>query len=327
MDINQKITEELGVKKWQVEAAVKLIDEGNTIPFIARYRKEATGTLDDEQLRKLYERLTYLRNLEEKKEQVLASIEEQGKLTEELKAKIVAAQTLVVVEDLYRPYRPKRRTRATIAKEKGLEPLAALITLQKAKEPLEKLAEDYVNKEKGVETVKDALDGAKDILAEAVSDEAAYRSWIRKRTMQKGTLISTAKDEKQESVYEMYYEFEEALSKLAGHRILALNRGEKEKFLTVKVEAPQDDILRYLEKQIIRTDNPYTTPVLQEVAEDSYKRLIAPAIEREIRSELTEKAEDGAIEVFGKNLEQLLMQPPITGRTVLGWDPAFRTRM
>ena len=325
MDINQKITEELGVKKWQVEAAVKLIDEGNTIPFIARYRKEATGTLDDEQLRKLYERLTYLRNLEEKKEQVLASIEEQGKLTEELKAKIVAAQTLVVVEDLYRPYRPKRRTRATIAKEKGLEPLAALITLQKAKEPLEKLAEDYVNKEKGVETVKDALDGAKDILAEAVSDEAAYRSWIRKRTMQKGTLISTAKDEKQESVYEMYYEFEEALSKLAGHRILALNRGEKEKFLIVKVEAPQDDILRYLEKQIIRTDNPYTTPVLQEVAEDSYKRLIAPAIEREIRSELTEKAEDGAIEVFGKNLEQLLMQPPITGRTVLGWDPAFRT--
>ena len=325
MDINQKITEELGVKKWQVEAAVKLIDEGNTIPFIARYRKEATGTLDDEQLRKLYERLTYLRNLEEKKEQVLASIEEQGKLTEELKAKIVAAQTLVVVEDFYRPYRPKRRTRATIAKEKGLEPLAALITLQKAKEPLEKLAEDYVNKEKGVETVKDALDGAKDILAEAVSDEAAYRSWIRKRTMQKGTLISTAKDEKQESVYEMYYEFEEALSKLAGHRILALNRGEKEKFLTVKVEAPQDDILRYLEKQIIRTDNPYTTPVLQEVAEDSYKRLIAPAIEREIRSELTEKAEDGAIEVFGKNLEQLLMQPPITGRTVLGWDPAFRT--
>ena len=325
MDINQKITEELGVKKWQVEAAVKLIDEGNTIPFIARYRKEATGTLDDEQLRKLYERLTYLRNLEEKKEQVLASIEEQGKLTEELKAKIVAAQTLVVVEDLYRPYRPKRRTRATIAKEKGLEPLAALITLQKAKEPLEKLAEDYVNKEKGVETVKDALDGAKDILAEAVSDEAAYRSWIRKRTMQKGTLISTAQDEKQESVYEMYSEFEEALSKLAGHRILALNRGEKEKFLTVKVEAPQDDILRYLEKQIIRTDNPYTTPVLQEVAEDSYKRLIAPAIEREIRSELTEKAEDGAIEVFGKNLEQLLMQPPITGRTVLGWDPAFRT--
>ena len=325
MDINQKITEELGVKKWQVEAAVKLIDEGNTIPFIARYRKEATGTLDDEQLRKLYERLTYLRNLEEKKEQVLASIEEQGKLTEELKAKIVAAQTLVVVEDLYRPYRPKRRTRATIAKEKGLESLAALITLQKAKEPLEKLAEDYVNKEKGVETVKDALDGAKDILAEAVSDEAAYRSWIRKRTMQKGTLISTAKDEKQESVYEMYYEFEEALSKLAGHRILALNRGEKEKFLTVKVEAPQDDILRYLEKQIIRTDNPYTTPVLQEVVEDSYKRLIAPAIEREIRSELTEKAEDGAIEVFGKNLEQLLMQPPITGRTVLGWDPAFRT--
>lgn len=325
MDINQKITEELGVKKWQVEAAVKLIDEGNTIPFIARYRKEATGTLDDEQLRKLYERLTYLRNLEEKKEQVLASIEEQGKLTEELKAKINEAQTLVVVEDLYRPYRPKRRTRATIAKEKGLEPLAALITLQKAKEPLVQIAETYVDEEKGVKNAKEALDGAKDILAEAVSDEASYRSYIRKKTMDKGKIISTAKDEEQESVYEMYYEFEESLGKLAGHRILALNRGEKEKFLTVKIEAPQEDILRYLEKQIIHTDNPYTTPVLKEVAEDSYKRLIAPAIEREIRNELTEKAEDGAIEVFGKNLEQLLMQPPITGRTVLGWDPAFRT--
>ncbi|MDO5589932.1 MAG: Tex family protein [Lachnospiraceae bacterium] len=325
MDINQKITEELGVKKWQVEAAVKLIDEGNTIPFIARYRKEATGTLDDEQLRKLYERLTYLRNLEEKKEQVLASIEEQGKLTEELKAKINEAQTLVVVEDLYRPYRPKRRTRATIAKEKGLEPLAALITLQKAKEPLEQIAETYVDEEKGVKNAKEALDGAKDILAEAVSDEASYRSYIRKKTMDKGKIISTAKDEEQESVYEMYYEFEESLGKLAGHRILALNRGEKEKFLTVKIEAPQEDILRYLEKQIIHTDNLYTTPVLKEVAEDSYKRLIAPAIEREIRNELTEKAEDGAIEVFGKNLEQLLMQPPITGRTVLGWDPAFRT--
>ena len=325
MDINQKITEELGVKKWQVEAAVKLIDEGNTIPFIARYRKEVTGTLDDEQLRKLYERLTYLRNLEEKKEQVLSSIEEQGKLTEELKSQILAAETMVVVEDLYRPYRPKRRTRATIAKEKGLEPLAALIMLQNAGQPLEELAEAYVDPEKGVGTPQEALAGAKDIIAENISDEADYRSYIRKLTTKKGIVISTAKDEKAESVYEMYYDFEEPVTKLAGHRILALNRGEKEKFLTVKIEAPEEDILRYLEKKTIRKENPYTTPALKETVEDSYKRLIAPAIEREIRNELTEKAEDGAILVFGKNLEQLLMQPPIVGQTVLGWDPAFRT--
>lgn len=325
MDINQKITEELGVKKWQVDAAVKLIDEGNTIPFIARYRKEAHGTLDDEQLRKLYERLTYLRNLEEKKEQVLSSIEEQGKLTEELKAQILAAETLVVVEDLYRPYRPKRRTRATIAKEKGLEPLSVLIMLQQTKEPLEVEAEKYISEEKEVKSAKEALSGAMDIIAESISDEADYRSWIRKQTMQKGKIISAAKDAEAESVYEMYYEFEEPIGKLAGHRILALNRGEKEKFLTVKIEAPEEDILRYLEKQVIRRDNPYTRPVLKDVVEDSYKRLIAPAIEREIRNELTEKAEDGAIEVFGKNLHQLLMQPPITGRVVLGWDPAFRT--
>lgn len=325
MDVNQKLTEELEVKRWQIDAAVELIDEGNTIPFISRYRKEVTGSLDDEQLRRLYERLVYLRNLEEKKEQVLSAIEEQGKLTEELKAQILAAETLVVVEDLYRPYRPKRRTRATIAKEKGLEPLAAVITLQKLQEPLEKEAEKYVSEEKGVGSAQEAIAGAQDIIAEAVSDEADYRIWIRKLTAQKGKLISVAKDAEAESVYEMYYEFEESVSKLAGHRILALNRGEKEKILTVKLEAPQEDIIRYLEKKMIHTDNPFTTPVLREVAEDSYKRLIAPAIEREIRSELTEKAEDGAIEVFGKNLQQLLMQPPIAGQVVLGWDPAFRT--
>ena len=325
MDINQKITEELGVKLWQVEAAVKLIDEGNTIPFIARYRKEATGTLDDEQLRKLYERLVYLRNLEEKKEQVLASIEEQGKLTEELKKQILEAQTQVVVEDLYRPYRPKRRTRATIAKEKGLEPLSTLIMLQKTKESLEEVAKQYTNEEKGVANVQEALEGARDIIAENISDEADYRSWIRKQTMQKGHIISSAKDEKAESVYENYYEFDEPVNRLAGYRTLALNRGEKEKFLTVKIEAPQEDILRYLEKKIIHGENLSTTQILKEAIEDSYKRLIAPAIEREIRGELTEKAEDGAIEVFGKNLEQLLMQPPIVGHTVLGWDPAFRT--
>ena len=325
MDINQKITEELGVKKWQVDAAVKLIDEGNTIPFIARYRKEAHGTLDDEQLRKLYERLTYLRNLEEKKEQVLASIEEQGKLTPELKAQIVAAETQVLVDDLYRPYRPKRRTRATIAKEKGLEPLAVLISLQNSKEPLEKEAEKYVSEEKGVKNVQEAIDGAKDILAENISDEADYRKRIRDLTFKKGTLVSAAKDEKAESVYEMYYDFTEAVSKVAGHRVLALNRGEKEKFLSVKIEAPEEEILRYLEKKAIRRDNPYTTPILKEVVADSYQRLIAPAIERELRNELTEKAEDGAILVFGKNLEQLLMQPPIVGQVVLGWDPAFRT--
>ena len=325
MDINQKITEELGVKLWQVEAAVKLIDEGNTIPFIARYRKEATGTLDDEQLRKLYERLVYLRNLEEKKEQVLASIEEQGKLTEELKKQILEAQTQVVVEDLYRPYRPKRRTRATIAKEKGLEPLSTLIMLPKTKESLEEVAKQYINEEKGVANVQEALEGARDIIAENISDEADYRSWIRKQTMQKGHIISSAKDEKAESVYENYYEFDEPVNRLAGYRTLALNRGEKEKFLTVKIEAPQEDILRYLEKKIIHGENLSTTQILKEAIEDSYKRLIAPAIEREIRGELTEKAEDGAIEVFGKNLEQLLMQPPIVGHTVLGWDPAFRT--
>ena len=325
MDINQRLTEELGVKRWQIDAAVKLIDEGNTIPFISRYRKEATGSLNDEQLRKLYERLTYLRNLEDKKAQVISSIEELGKMTEELRNQILAAETLVTVEDLYRPYRPKRRTRATIAKEKGLEPLAALILLQKTREPLEETAKAYISEEKQVASAAEAVRGAEDIIAEMISDNADYRSWIRKTTMKKGKLISAAKDPEAESVYEMYYEFEEAVPKLAGHRVLAINRGEKEKFLTVKIEAPEDEIIGWLERKVIRSDNPYTAPVLKETVEDSYHRLIAPAIEREIRSELTEKAEDGAIEVFGKNLHQLLMQPPIAGKVVLGWDPAFRT--
>ena len=325
MDIIQVITQELGVKKEQVEAAVKLIDEGNTIPFISRYRKEATGALNDEQLRNLYERLNYLRNLEDKKKQVLASIEEQGKLNAELKKQILEAQTLVVVEDLYRPYRPKRRTRATIAKEKGLEPLANIISLQMTKKPLEEEAQAFLSEEKEVTSVEQAIAGAKDILAERISDEADYRIRIRDLTTKKGTISSVANDPEAQSVYEMYYEFEEPIKKLAGHRILALNRGEKEKFLTVKVNAPEEEILRYLEHQVITKENPVTSPVLKEVVDDCYKRLIAPAIEREIRSNLTDQAEDGAIKVFGKNLEQLLMQPPIAGKVVLGWDPAFRT--
>ena len=325
MDIIQVLTDELQVKRWQIEAAVKLIDEGNTIPFISRYRKEATGSLNDEVLRNLHERLLYLRNLEEKKEQVLSSIEEQGKLTEELKKAILAAQTLVVVEDLYRPYRPKRRTRATIAKEKGLEPLANIILLQMTNKPLEEEAKPFVSEEKGVADVKEAIAGAMDILAEAISDEADYRIHIRKMTAKSGSVSSTAKKENEESVYEMYYDFEEPISKIAGHRVLALNRGEKEKILTVKVNAPEEEILTWLKRQVIKKDNKNTKPVLEAVVEDSYKRLIAPAIEREIRSDLTETAEDGAIKVFGKNLEQLLMQPPIVGKVVLGWDPAFRT--
>ena len=325
MDIIAKLKEELKVEKWQVEAAVKLIDEGNTIPFISRYRKEATGALNDEVLRNLFERLTYLRNLEDKKTQVLGSIEEQGKLTEELKEKILAAETLVAVEDLYRPYRPKRKTRASVAKEKGLEPLAELILAQDMTVPVLEAAVEYVNEEKQVKTPEEALQGAKDIIAEAVSDDADYRTYIRQATFEEGKLISTAKDEKAESVYEMYYQYEEPVSKAAGHRILALNRGENEKFLVVKIQAPEERILRFLEKKVITKENPITTPVLKDVVADSYQRLIAPAIERDIRNELTEKAEDGAITVFGKNLEQLLMQPPIAGKTVLGWDPAFRT--
>ncbi len=325
MDILQVITQELGVRKEQVEAAVKLIDEGNTIPFIARYRKEATGALNDEQLRDLFDRLNYLRNLEEKKAQVLSSIEEQGKLTPELRAQILEAQTLVVVEDLYRPYRPKRRTRATVAKEKGLEPLAEIIWAQETARPLEEDAAAFVSEEKEVKSVADAIAGAKDILAERISDEADYRIFIREQTFQKGSLSSEAKDKDAKSVYENYYEYEEPIKKVAGHRVLALNRGEKEKILTVKVVAPEEDILRYLNKQVITKENPITGPVLADVVDDSYHRLIGPAIEREIRNDLTEKAEEGAISVFGKNLEQLLMQPPIAGKVVLGWDPAFRT--
>ena len=325
MDINHKIAAELGVKLHQVEAAVTLIDEGNTIPFIARYRKEATGALNDEQLRTLNERLSYLRNLEEKKEQVLASIEEQGKLTEELKKQILAAETLVVVEDLYRPYRPKRRTRATIAKEKGLEGLANIILLQRTNQSIEEEAAAFVNPEKEVETPQEAIGGAMDIIAENISDEADYRIRIREMTEKEGRIVSTAKDAEAQSVYEMYYDFSDTVAKIAGHRILALNRGEKEKYLTVKVEAPEERILGFLEKKVISRVNPYTTPILKETVADSYQRLIAPSIEREIRNMLTEKAEDGAIRVFGKNLEQLLMQPPIAGQVVLGWDPAFRT--
>ena len=325
MDIIQKIKEELQVEKWQVEAAVKLIDEGNTIPFISRYRKEATGSLNDEQLRNLDERLTYLRSLEDKKEQVLKSIEEQGKLTDELKEKILAAQTLVVVEDLYRPYRPKRKTRASIAKEKGLEPLAEYILRQEATEPVLNEAAKYASEEKEVKTPEEALQGAQDIIAEMVSDDADHRLYIRNITVEEGIVSSTAKDEKAQSVYEMYYNFEEPVKKIAGHRVLALNRGEAEKILTVKVNAPEERILRYLEKKLITKENEYTSPVIRAAAEDSYDRLIAPAIEREIRNDLTEKAEDGAINVFGKNLEQLLLQPPIAGKVVLGWDPAFRT--
>ena len=325
MDIIATIAAELGVRKGQVDAAVKLIDEGNTIPFIARYRKEATGALNDEQLRNLFERLNYLRNLEEKKQQVLATIEEQGKLTEELRQQILDAQTLVVVEDLYRPYRPKRRTRATVAKEKGLEPLANILLLQMTKKPMLEEAAAFINEEKEVATAEDALAGAKDIVAELIAEEADYRIRIRELTTKKGILHSSAKDAAAKSVYEMYYDFTEPVAKLAGHRVLALNRGEAEKILSVKIEAPEEDILRFLEKQVITRDNPNTRPVLQETVADSYDRLIAPAIEREIRADLTEKAEDGAISVFGKNLGQLLMQPPIAGKVVLGWDPAFRT--
>ncbi len=325
MDIILKLSEELSVQKWQVEAAVGLIDEGNTIPFISRYRKEVTGSLNDEQLRNLHERLVYLRNLEDKKTQVLSSIEEQGKLTEELKEKILQAETMVTVEDLYRPYRPKRKTRASVAKEKGLEPLAETILAQEITTDIWEEAAKYISEEKEVKTAQEALQGAKDIIAESISDEADYRTYIREITIQEGKLTSTAKDEKAESVYEMYYNYEEPVKSVAGHRTLALNRGEAEKFLTVKIEAPQERILTFLEKKTITKENPITTPILQEVCLDSYTRLIAPAIEREIRNELTEKAEDGAIAVFGKNLEQLLLQPPIAGKVVLGWDPAFRT--
>ena len=325
MNIVKIISDELGVRQSQTEAAVKLIDEGNTIPFIARYRKEATGALNDEQLRHLDERLRYLRSLEERKAAVIASIEEQGMLTEELKDKIDKASTLVAVEDLYRPYKPKKKTRASIARQKGLEGLAIIISLQKTGHSMEEEALGFVSEEKGVADVKEAISGALDIIAENISDDAQYRTYIRKLSMKEGVISSQAKDKTAESVYEMYYDFEEPVNKIVGHRILALNRGEKEKVLTVKIKPPVDKIIAYLEKQIITSDNRFTTPLLKEAIADSYDRLIAPSIERDIRNELTEKAEDGAITVFGKNLKQLLLQPPIAGHVVLGWDPAFRT--
>ncbi len=325
MDIILKLKEELKVEKWQVEAAVKLIDEGNTIPFISRYRKEVTGSLNDEVLRNLDERLKYLRGLEEKKATVLASIEEQGKLTDELKAKIEAAETIVAVDDLYLPYRPKRKTRASVARGKGLEGLADIIRAQETTKTLVEEATPFVDEEKGVKNVPEAIQGAMDILAEEISDNADHRTYIREVTFDEGVLVSSAKDEKAESVYEMYYAYEEPVKKVLGHRVLAINRGEAEKFLNIKISAPVDKILQYLNKKTITSDNPVTTPVLENVTKDAYERLIAPAIERDIRNELTEKAEDSAIAVFGKNLHQLLMAPPIAGKTVLGWDPAFRT--
>ena len=325
MNINAIITEELQVKSHQVDAAVKLIDEGCTIPFISRYRKEATGALNDEQLRKLSERLTYLRNLDDRKSTVTASIEEQGKMTPELKKQIDDVTTMVALEDLYRPYKQKKRTRAAIARERGLDGLAMIIRLCATKLSLDEEAAPYVNPDKEVPTIKDAVNGALDIIAEEISDNADFRAHIRNITFKEGLLVSSAKDSEAESVYEGYYDFTSPVSKMTGYRTLAINRGEKEKFLTVKIEAPVDKIISYLEKHIIIKDNPNTVPALKNAIADSYARLIAPSIERDIRSELTSEAEDGAITVFGKNLEQLLMQPPITGQTVLGWDPAFRT--
>ena len=326
-NLAQILAQELGQKQQYIENVIALLDEGNTIPFIARYRKEMHGTMDDTTLRNLEVRLNYLRNLAQRKEEVKKSIEGQEKLTEELAAQIDAALTLAEVEDLYRPYKQKRRTRATVAKEKGLEPLALYILEQTATEDVLIEATKYISDTEGKEvpTAEDALQGAKDILAEKVSDEADYRTYIRDFTMTEGTIKSVAKDAEAKSVYENYYDFEEKLSKIAGHRVLALNRGENEKFLSVKVVAPDERIVSYLQKQLIKEDNPFTSPVLEEVAQDAYDRLIAPAIEREIRNELTERAEDGAITVFGKNLEMLLMQPPVAGKVVLGWDPAFRT--
>ncbi|MBS7306239.1 MAG: RNA-binding transcriptional accessory protein, partial [Lachnospiraceae bacterium] len=325
MNINKIIADELSIKLSQVDAAVKLIDEGNTIPFISRYRKEATGALNDEQLRNLYDRLTYLRNLDEKKATVLSSIEEQGLLTDELKAQINDAMTMVVLEDLYRPYRPKRRTKASIAKEKGLEGLANIILLQMTKKPLNEEAKAYLNPEKEVNTIEDAINGAKDIIAENISDDADYRMWIRKYTFNNGSIVSKAKDEKAESVYEMYYDYSEAVKKVPGHRVLAINRGEAEKVLTAKISVDEEQIIKYLESKVIVNNNENTVPQLKEAITDAFSRLIFPSIEREIRNELTEKAEDSAINVFGKNLEQLLLQPPVSGHVVLGWDPAFRT--
>ena len=341
MMIADTLSQELNIKTSQAESVIKLIDEGNTIPFIARYRKEATGSLDDEILRKFDARLKYLRNLEEKKESVLNSIEEQGKLTEDLKKSILEAKTLVELEDLYRPYKQKRRTRATIAKEKGLEELANTILAQEIELPVEEIAKDYItaddediDDELKVNNVEEAIQGAQDIIAEIISDNASFRSLIRELSYEDGQLISEAKDKDEESVYDMYYDYSEEVSKIASHRILAINRGEKEKFLKIKISAPEEDILAYLKRHVLINKggkptqpiyNEYTENVLTEAIEDSYKRLIAPAIERELRNQLFEKAEDKSIKVFSKNLEQLLMQAPIINKVVLGWDPAFRT--
>ena len=325
MDYSQILAKEFNIKEQYATNIISLLDEGNTIPFIARYRKEATGSLNDEVLRDFHDRLVYLRNLEEKKAQVLSSINDQGKLTPELKKMIEEALTMVAVDDLYRPYRPKRRTRAIIAKEKGLEPLANILMLQMTSKSMLEEAKMFVSDQKGVATAEEALNGAKDILAEAISDNADYRTYIRRITMNEGKVVSKARDINEKSVYENYYDYEEAVSKMPSHRILAINRGEKLKFLTVKVEAPEEKIIRYLEKKVIRKDNPETEFILRSVVEDSYNRLIGPSVEREVRNELTERAEEGGMKDFGKNLKQLLMQPPISGRVVLGWDPAFRT--
>lgn len=324
MDISAIITSELSIKKYQTDAAIKLIDEGNTIPFIARYRKEVTGSLNDEQLRLLDTRLKYLRNLEERKEAILASIDEQGKLTDDLKSRIDAAQTLVVLEDLYRPYKQKRKTRASIAKEKGLEGLANTIRLQMINISVMEEAKKYINPEKEVNTIEDAINGAKDIIAENIADDSDYRIFIRNITIKEGMVKSVSKSE-ESTVYDMYYDFSESVSKIAGHRVLALNRGEKEKILKVDIEAPVEQIFNYLKKQVVVKNNPNTNSILEETIDDAYKRLIAPSVEREVRNMLTEKEEKSAIDVFGKNLVQLLMQPPISGKVVLGWDPAFRT--
>lgn len=340
MMIADTLSQELNIKISQAESVIKLIDDGNTIPFIARYRKEVTGSLDDEILRKFDTRLKYLRNLEEKKESVLNSIEEQGKLTEELKKAILEAKTLVELEDLYRPYKQKRRTRATIAKEKGLEELANTILAQEIEVPVEEIAKDYITTDDSIEeelrvnNVEEAIQGAQDIIAEIISDNASFRSLIRELSYEDGELISEAKDKDEESVYDMYYDYSEEVSKIASHRVLAINRGEKEKFLKIKISAPDEDIIAYLRRHVLinkggKPTNPiynqYTESTITEAIEDSYKRLIAPAIERELRNQLFEKAEDKSIKVFSKNLEQLLMQAPIINKVVLGWDPGFRT--
>lgn len=324
MNINHIIANELSVKLWQVDAAIKLIDEGNTIPFIARYRKPVTGELNDEQLRTLDERLKYLRNLEEKKKTVVDSITEQGKMTEEIMSKIAMAETIVAVDDIYRPFRPKRKTRATEAKAKGLEPLADIFLKQEKNKNPEEEAKAFVNEEKGVANVAEAIQGAKDIIAEMVSDNDEFRKAIRNIVVKHGLIVSNTKNPEEKTPYENYYDYSEGVNKIPGHRILAINRGEKEKVLNVKIEMPEENIIAYLDKVIIKGESQFK-PLLKEAIEDGFKRLIKPAIEREIRSQLTEKAEDGAITVFGQNLKQLLMQPPIAGRNVLGWDPAFRT--